>query len=691
MSSRLVFTGLGLLLLAYLVAPVAFLLPSVLAGDMAASADLLPAALGVSLVTSTAATAAATLLGVPLAYWLARTAFPGRRLALALVFLPMVLPPITGGILLLQLFGPYGPVGVLLERLGVVAVQSELGIILAQLFVVAPFVVVAAQAAFLGLDPELELAAATLGRSPLQVFWRVALPLALPGILAGVLLAWLRALGEFGATLVLSFHPYTLPVLMWVQLTGTGLAAALPLAGIAVALALLILAPTIGLAADPLTRRSGEQEPHPEPDVLRGPARLDPEALETTTGTPARDLPVPVGATGRSPLQGQRAPSAAPPATPAALHLRLVKRLGTFHLNVELEAGPEILVLFGPSGSGKTTLLRSIAGLVTPDEGEIRVDGDTLFAAGQVNVPVHRRRIGYLFQHYALFPHLSVRQNILFGADRHDRDAEERLGRLLHMTRLAGLEKRYPRQLSGGQQQRVALARALMPRPRLLLLDEPFSALDSNVRESLQQDLQRLQARLGLTVLYVTHDLRDAISLGDRIAVLNEGRMEQMGPKLEVFRRPRTEAVARFVGTRNLFRGRVTEATPAGLLIEAGGTIIRCAASALGPGDPVVVCIRPEQVRLEHAGAVDPASDGAGPNRWLGRVVHTVALGASYRVWFRREPPEGASASWPREREYDLVVEVAARTYETLGLARDPRCVAQLPLSGLHLIPLGNS
>ncbi len=682
MNSRLVFAGLGLLLLAYLVAPVAFLLPSVLAGDLAASADLLPAALGVSLVTSSVATAAATLLGVPLAYWLARTAFPGRRLALALVFLPMVLPPITGGILLLQLFGPYGPVGLLLNRLGVAAVQSELGIILAQLFVVAPFVVVAAQAAFLGLDPELELAAATLGRSPLQVFWRVALPLALPGILAGVLLAWLRALGEFGATLVLSFHPYTLPVLMWVQLTGTGLAAALPLAGLAVAVALLILAPTIGLAADPLTRRRAEQEPHPEPDVLRGPARLDPEALPLSgRGAPA------VGATHASPLgmPGREETG------PAHLRVRLVKQLGTFRLDVELEAGPEILVLFGPSGSGKTTLLRTIAGLLTPEEGEIRVNGDTLYAAGQVDLPVHKRRIGYVFQHYALFPHLSVRQNILFGADRHDRDTDDRLAHLLHITRLAGLERRYPRQLSGGQQQRVALARALMPRPRLLLLDEPFSALDSNVRERLQQDLQRLQARLGLTVLYVTHDLRDAISLGDRIAVLNEGRIEQMGPKLEVFRRPRTEAVARFVGTRNLFRGRVKEATPAGLLIEASGTTIRGAAAAMRPGDPVVVCIRPEQVRLERAEAGDLASDGAGPNRWPGRVVHTVALGASYRVWFRREPLEAVSASQPREREYDLVVEVAARTYETLGLAGDPRCVAHLPPAGLHLIPLGES
>ncbi|MBI2911831.1 MAG: ATP-binding cassette domain-containing protein [Chloroflexi bacterium] len=679
MTSRLVFIGLGLLLLAYLVAPVAFLLPSLLGGDLAASAELLPAALGVSLVTSTVATAAATLLGVPLAYWLARTAFPGRRLALALVFLPMVLPPITGGILLLQLFGPYGPFGMLLQRVGVVVVQSELGIVLAQLFVVAPFVVVAAQAAFLGLDPELELAAATLGRSPFQVFWRVALPLALPGILAGVLLAWLRALGEFGATLVLSFHPYTLPVLMWVQLTGTGLAAALPLAGIAVALALLLMAPTIGLAAEPLTRRRAEQEPRPEPDVLRGPARLDPEALPLTdAGPPA------VGATHPSPLR----PEGPQGTGPAHLRVRLVKRLGTFRLDVTLEVGPEILVLFGPSGSGKTTLLRAIAGLVTPEEGEIRVNGATLFAAGGINLPVHERRIGYLFQHYALFPHLSVRQNILFGADRHDGGTEERLARLLHMTRLAGLEGRYPRQLSGGQQQRAALARALMPRPRLLLLDEPFSALDSNVRESLQQDLLRLQSRLGLTVLYVTHDLRDAISLGDRIAVLNEGRIEQMGPKLDVFRRPRTEAVARFVGTRNLFHGRVREATHAGLLIEANGTTIQGAAAALQSGDPVVVCIRPEQVRLVRAEAVDLASDGAGPNRWPGRVVHTVALGASYRVWFRRDPPEAGSTSRPREREYDLVVEVAARTYETLGLARDPRCVAHLPPAGLHLIPL---
>ncbi|MDQ6893956.1 MAG: ABC transporter permease [Acidobacteriota bacterium] len=240
----LLFAALGGTLLIYLVLPLVYLLfrldwrqiGPVLAAPQAVRA------VGVSLLTSTVATAMMTLLGVPLGYLLARERFPGRTLVTALVFVPMVLPPLVGGILLLLLCGPYGMVGALLETRGISLVNSLTGVILAQIFVAAPYVVVAALSSFSSVDPELEKAAATLGDSRWRSFRRIALPLAWPGIAAGVTLAWVRTIGEFGATLVVAYHPYTVPVYLWVQLASEGLGAALPLALCLVGLAAAAMA-----------------------------------------------------------------------------------------------------------------------------------------------------------------------------------------------------------------------------------------------------------------------------------------------------------------------------------------------------------------------------------------------------------------------------------------------------------------
>ena len=287
-------------------------------------------------------------------------------------------------------------------------------------------------------------------------------------------------------------------------------------------------------------------------------------------------------------------------------------------LDLEVAEG-EFLTLLGPSGSGKTTTLMMLAGFEEPSAGEILLDGRVMN-----RVPPHRRGIGVVFQNYALFPHMTVAQNLAFPLEmrrmpRAERDA--RIARALAMVRLAGMAERKPAQLSGGQQQRVALARALIFSPRLVLMDEPLGALDRQLREQLQLEIKALHAELGVTILYVTHDQGEALTMSDRIAVFHQGRIEQIGPPRELYDRPATAFVAGFLGENNLLPATVLGADSGVLRCRLSGGAEVLATGDATPGEALLV-LRPERIAL----------DGSGANRVPGTVTDAIFLGDQTRL-----------------------------------------------------------
>ncbi len=280
----------------------------------------------------------------------------------------------------------------------------------------------------------------------------------------------------------------------------------------------------------------------------------------------------------------------------------------------------EFVSLLGPSGCGKTTVLRMIAGFETPSEGRIVVEG-----ADITGLPPAQRRIGMVFQSYALFPNMNVGANIGFGLKvaRVPRpEIDSRVEELLELIGLPGYARRYPFELSGGQQQRVALARALAPRPRMLLLDEPLSALDAKIRVALRDQIRAIQRDLGITAVFVTHDQEEALSISDRIVVMNQGGVEQVGTPVEIYNRPATPFVAGFIGTLNTLN--VTVESVAGRRVRLGSAVFAVPAlpASSSAGDAFVLKLRPEALRLDSSGAVN----------WEGEVVQMSFLGAVLRV-----------------------------------------------------------
>lgn len=291
-------------------------------------------------------------------------------------------------------------------------------------------------------------------------------------------------------------------------------------------------------------------------------------------------------------------------------------------------ANGEFLTLLGPSGCGKTTILRILSGFETPDEGEVLIRGQRMN-----DVPPERRQVNTVFQNYALFPHMTVRNNVAFGLRMQGcprQEIETRVMEALRMVHLENFADRRPSQLSGGQQQRVAIARAVVNKPLVLLLDEPFSALDYKLRRAMQLEIKRLQRRLGITFVFVTHDQEEAFAMSDRVVVMNEGHIEQIGTPQEIYEEPANLYVARFVGEINILSGMITSVSGDGLYeAEIGGTRFPLRTPRVfSVGDAVNVLLRPEDIRIY---ALDENERPNGPYL-TGRIDETVYKGATVDI-----------------------------------------------------------
>jgi sulfate transport system ATP-binding protein len=323
-------------------------------------------------------------------------------------------------------------------------------------------------------------------------------------------------------------------------------------------------------------------------------------------------------------------------------------------VSFEVEAG-ELVALLGPSGGGKSTVLRMIAGLEVPDAGEVVLDG-----AVATRRRVQDRRVGFVFQHYALFRHMTVRENVAFGLRVQKRPADEidrTVRELLDLVQLAPLGDRYPAELSGGQRQRVALARALAPRPSLLLLDEPFGALDARVRVELREWIRRLHHERGITSVFVTHDQDEAMDLADRVVVINRGRVEQVGTPEEIYDHPATEFVASFVGTTNVLHGRVKDGRAA-----LGGLALGATPGA-GDGASVRAFVRPHDVDLSSGPrSGQPVAEA--------RVARMSRVGFMIKIELELADGQPLSVELTRDRVAELGVAEGDRVFVNLREAR---------------------
>lgn len=597
---------LGALLMLYLLVPiVAFLvrLPENPPGST--SAPGVGDALWISVYTATISTAVIAVLGIPLGYFLARsTGWISRILGVA-VQLPLALPPLISGILLVYLVGPYSPIGQFFHG---ALTDSVTGIVLAEIFVAAPFLVISARSAFIAVDPATEDVAATLGHHAMSRFLRVSLPGAMTGIRAGLLLAWLRAFGEFGATVVLAYNPHSLPVFIYAQFSEGGVP------GTTIPVLFTVVAAVVVLLIVDRRPRS--------------------------TPRRARGLPPP-----------------RPPAIRAGqpLDFRLAHRLGSFTIDVAHRCTGAQLAIIGPSGAGKTMTMRLLAGLATPDAGHVRIGSTDV-----TGTPAETRGIGYLPQDSTLLPRRRVAEQLTFAVGA-DAGVAAHWARRLRIDNLAD---RYPDQLSGGQRRRVALAMALTACPRLLLLDEPFTGLDTPVADELRRTLRGLQIETGMATVLVTHDPTEAALLAGEVLVLVDGRVLQAGSQRAVFAHPASPTAARLLGVRNIATGRVRRDGD-GARLDAHGVSVPLDGYRGELDASVSWCIRPEDVRLVtrggnpaivrdivHLGAIDEVTislAGKGELTLCAPADEISSIGQPCRV----ELPPQAITLWPADGEGD--------------------------------------
>ncbi|MFD9304280.1 ABC transporter permease [Streptomyces sp. NPDC060048] len=628
----------ALLAVAFLLMPLLGILARTPWGDLAThlTSPGVVEALRLSLLVSLWALGFSLVLGVPLAWLLARVEFKGKALVRSLVLLPMVLPPTVGGVALLLGFGRRGLLGPWLEgTFGITLPFHTSGAVLAATFVAMPFLVISLEGALGGLKQSYEETAASLGSTPVRVFFTVTLPMVLPGLIAGAALTWARALGEFGATITFAGNlpgtTQTLPLQVYLLLQEQ------PEAATSVSLLLLAIAMAVLVAlrgrwtGAPVTR-SDAPEPPAVADEFPRPGTVGPAAWPAG---PAGPVSPGVSASSDSP----DSPAAAAPGGRWPLHATV-----TGFNELTLDAGPgTTIAVVGENGAGKTTLLRALLGLTPRAHADLRL-GDTDVSA----LPPHKRQVAWVPQNGALFPHLTALANTAYGLRaRKVPRAEARAQAQAWLDRLGvgHLAHRKPAQLSGGQAQRVALARALAARPRLLLLDEPLAALDQTTRAHVRHTLRTHLAGFGGVCLIVTHDPVEAVSLADRVLVLADGKTLQDAPPSEVTRHPRSAWVARMLG-RNAWPG---TASAHGLELAGGGSLV--VAEALPEGAQALAIIAPEAV-----GVYRDRPGGSPRNVWPGTVREITSVGSRLRVLI-------GSAQTP-----DLVAEITPEAAAELNI-----------------------
>ncbi|WP_293121787.1 molybdate ABC transporter permease subunit [Microcoleus sp. bin38.metabat.b11b12b14.051] len=515
--------------------------------------DLSP--LWISLKASAIATCFTFFLGIAAARWMLSTRIRGKALIEGIFISPLVLPPTVVGFLLLLLFGRNGAIGQLLLKFDLTIIFTWQAAVITATVVSFPLMYKTALGAFEQIDANLINAARTLGASEWTVFLRIMLPLAWPGILAGTILAFARALGEFGATLMLAGNipgeTQTIPMAIYFAVEAGDMRQAAIWVLIILSLALSVLT-AVNYWTD-LQRRSPKpnpnySNPNSATNLVRGDRRDGQDAHPTNyVGLPYK-------------LQSNLVTAARYNTTKlpqeqshSGLFANIFKPLSGFTLNVGFDIGQEVLGILGASGSGKSMTLRCIAGLETPTSGKIAVNGKVLFDSAEgINLPSKDRRIGFLFQNYALFPHLTVAENIAFGLQHLSASEQQlRVKEQLISVQMSGLESRYPHELSGGQQQRVALARAIVNSPDLLLLDEPFSALDTHLRSQLERELMQTLANYRGITLFVSHNLEEVYRVCENLLVLADGSAIAFDTKEHIFDRPRNFTVAQLTGCKN--------------------------------------------------------------------------------------------------------------------------------------------
>jgi molybdate transport system ATP-binding protein len=366
------------------------------------------------------------------------------------------------------------------------------------------------------------------------------------------------------------------------------------------------------------------------------------------------------------------------------------KQFGDFILDASWTSDQPIVALVGPSGSGKTLTLQCIAGLIAPDSGRIVSAGRTLFdSAGRIDLPPQQRRIGYVFQGYALFPHMTVAQNIAYGVPRATdgrNDASERTKRIIDRLGLSPLGSRYPSELSGGQQQRVALARALATDPDVLLLDEPFSALDAPLRRELSAELSQTLREWGKIAVLVTHDLPEAYQIADMVVLYEHGGTTAAVSKNDLLWNPSSERVARLIGARNILRAVIADASGDSIILEWRGGRLEAARSPshslnARAGDLLAFFVRPEYVRLIRKNR--PVTDGLRQtNLFHGEIVGERDEGTTWVLFFRV-----AREGEPSQGTYDLEIEIPKLVYERLGISTDRHWDVSIHPGSIQVLP----